>query len=206
MLADARPPRTGRPVGALLLAAALASCGGDSTAPPPALASITVTAPVGAVLARGAVVALSADRRDTEGNPHAAPLEWSSSNTAVATVTSMGVVTAVGPGTAMIEARSGTVAGEIEFTVLDVDREAIAALLDDPFTATLVAAAGTAGGDPGAALGEAESALEAGDVLAARAALESIGPMASSATDPDRRAVLAVLELITDRALAHLGV
>ena len=83
-------------------------------APP---ASVTVT-PSSRTLTVGQTVTLSATARDAGGTVIAgAPITWSSSNTAVATVSSSGVVSAVGAGSATITATSGTASGTSAITV-----------------------------------------------------------------------------------------
>ena len=65
----------------------------------------------------GKTATLTAAARDALGNPFTATPVWSSSNTAVATVSATGVVTAVGPGTALITATAGTVSATASFSV-----------------------------------------------------------------------------------------
>ena len=61
---------------------------------------------------------LGATARDAGGNVIAgAPITWTSSNTAVATVSANGVVSAVGAGSATIQATSGTASGTAAITV-----------------------------------------------------------------------------------------
>lgn len=189
----------------LLTLVTLPACGEDPAAPGPALASIAVSAPVGSVLATGVAVELSASALDTDGKPLTVSVDWTSSAPSVAIVSSTGVVATLQPGTVRIEARSGTVAGHIDFSVVHVDTESIRTLLDDPFTAALVGGAGTSAGDVAGALADADAALAAGDVLAVESAFDAVRAMAAGATDPDPRALLAVLILIVGHAQAHLG-
>ncbi len=104
--------------------AVLAACGGESVSAPTlpvvpdkavaAVASVTVTPPAPAMIP-GQRVQLITTLKDSTGQVLAArPITWSSANTAVATVTTSGLVTAVGAGKATIsatlEARAGTAA------------------------------------------------------------------------------------------------
>jgi len=65
----------------------------------------------------GETVQLSAQVRDQVGNPMSGSVSWNSSDPAVANVTPAGLVTAVQNGSAVIEARSGTVAGTFGISV-----------------------------------------------------------------------------------------
>lgn len=203
------PPRlhpSVRSTVALLALLSLVGCGdSDPVAPAPELASITVSAQVGAVLAAGATTALSAVTLDTRGAPLVVALTWSTSDASVAAVDGNGLVTALGPGTVRIEARSGVVSGHIDFTVRDVATASIRALLADAFTVAVVEGAATSDEDPARAVAQADAALSVGDILVADGAFREIRAMAAGATDPDARALLAVLVLIVDHAQAQLG-
>lgn len=77
---------------------ALAACGGDSAAPPAPVASVAVTPP-SSTIAVGQTTQLTAQPRDAQGNSLAnRVVAWSSTNTAVASVSSSGVVTALAVG------------------------------------------------------------------------------------------------------------
>jgi plastocyanin len=94
----------------LALVVFIAACGGgggDSTAPG-VLTTILLIAPQGTI-AVGATIQLMADPKDQHGNPVTASVSWASSNTAVATITSGGLVSGVTVGTATISASSGAV-------------------------------------------------------------------------------------------------
>ncbi|MCY3712572.1 MAG: Ig-like domain-containing protein [Gemmatimonadetes bacterium] len=113
----------------------LAGCGGgDSSptsptpstptppAPPPTPVATSLTvAPSSHTLAMiGATVQLSATVRDQNNNPMTGQtVNWTSSNTAVATVSGSGLVTAVSNGTTQITARSGNVSGTSNITVAE---------------------------------------------------------------------------------------
>ena len=97
-----------------------AACGGGSTEPvTPTTASLnaaTVT-----LSAIGQTTQLTATVTDQHGNTLASPaLTWTSSNAAVAVVTSTGLVTAAGNGSATITAAAGSASAQAEVTVTQV--------------------------------------------------------------------------------------
>jgi uncharacterized protein YjdB len=88
------------------------------TPPPPAPVARVTVAPGTVSLAVGATRTLTATTTDASGSPLAGrAVSWSSSATSVATVTSAGLVRAVGPGTATITATSEGVSGTASVTV-----------------------------------------------------------------------------------------
>lgn len=113
----------------------LAGCGGgDSSptsstpstptppAPPPTPVATSLTvAPSSHTLASiGATVQLSATVRDQNNSPMTGQaVTWTSSNTAVATVSGNGLVTAVSNGTTQITARAGNASGTANITVAE---------------------------------------------------------------------------------------
>lgn len=75
--------------------------------------------PLKGPLVVGATPKISATARSSEGNPRSdALINWTSSNPAVATVDSAGVVMALTPGQARITASSGSGAGDLNVTVV----------------------------------------------------------------------------------------
>ena len=115
---------TGRSLVALISAALIGACGGSEAVTAPGPASINLTASGGALDAIGAPLTLIAKVLDGSGvaisNPSVA---WTSSNTAVATVTTTGttaVVTAKSNGTATITAVAGTATSSVTVTVKQV--------------------------------------------------------------------------------------
>ncbi len=118
--------RASIPAGMAIAAAAWASgCGDDATEPPPTEPSrpvaITVTPPTAQLEALEATVELSADVRDQNGRRiMEAAVAWGSSNTGVATVSTAGLVTAVGNGTATVTATAGAVSATSAVTVAQV--------------------------------------------------------------------------------------
>ena len=120
-------------VASVLLAIASAACssGSDGPAAPQCVVSAVGVTPASPSVLVGATVALAASiSQQNCDNPSVA---WSSSNTAVASVASNGVVTGVTPGTATITATSEGTTGTDVVTVLapvaqvtlDTDAEAI---------------------------------------------------------------------------------
>ncbi len=111
----------------------LAGCGGgDSptkptppTPPPPppptpVATSITVTPSSHTLPAISATVQLMATVKDQNNNTMSGQtVTWSSANTAVATVSAQGLVSAVSNGTAQITARSGNSSGKATITVAE---------------------------------------------------------------------------------------
>ena len=113
----------------------LAGCGGgdsgptsptpstpDPPAPPPTpvATSITVTPSSDTLASIGATVQLTATVRDQNNIPMTGQtVTWTSANTAVATVSGNGLVTAVANGTSQITARSGNASGTANITVAE---------------------------------------------------------------------------------------
>jgi len=109
------------PVSAGLLAALLVSCGGDSsTEPTPSNqpAQVQVSPATATLTSVGATQQLSATVRDAQGAVLAgAAVTWSSSNGSSASVSSTGLVEAMGEGTALITASSGSASGQATVSV-----------------------------------------------------------------------------------------
>ena len=120
-----------------LLLLGVVSCSGDSspTTPTPGAGGGTTVTPVATSIdvsggsATGGITfvsltqasTLTAIVRDQSGSPIAgAPVTWASSDQAVATVSSAGLVTAVANGTAVITATSGSASGTASVTVNQV--------------------------------------------------------------------------------------
>jgi hypothetical protein len=107
-----------RPVLFCLLVAAGLSCGGSTSGPSGStVASVTVNAPSRSI-AVGSTVQLSAVAFDNAGAQLiGVTFQWISSDNAIATVSSTGVVTGVAVGSARISAMTGTVSGFADVTV-----------------------------------------------------------------------------------------
>jgi hypothetical protein len=86
---------------------------------PTAITSVSVTGPA-EPLSVGETAQLSATVRNAAGAVvQGAELEWASSDDAVASVTATGLVTALAPGEAMVQARAGGRSGNLEIEVSD---------------------------------------------------------------------------------------
>jgi hypothetical protein len=86
-------------------------------APPPAVSSVSVS-PSSATLAVGQSVQLTAAAKDVDGSPvDGSPITWTTSNSAVASVTSSGVVKALAGGSAKVTATAQGVSGEAAVSV-----------------------------------------------------------------------------------------
>jgi plastocyanin len=109
---------------ALVLLWLAAGCGGDSgtTPPGPTVATVTLTSSPVSFATLGRTAQFAAVAKDAGGTPVSVSLTWTSSNNAVATVSSAGLVTAVGNGTATINAGSGSVVSNpgVQVTVQQV--------------------------------------------------------------------------------------
>ena len=100
----------------VLLALLAISCGGDSTRPVP-VAAVTLSQTT-VQLSLGASVTLVATPTDDDGNALTdRSVTWSTNNGSVATVSTSGLVTAVGAGSATISARSENVSADAQITV-----------------------------------------------------------------------------------------
>ena len=84
----------------------------------PPVASVTITIPAGPPASPGTVVNATAVLRDAQGNTLTGrPVSWLSNNPAIATVSPLGVITAVSPGVSTIIASSEGQQGSLQFTV-----------------------------------------------------------------------------------------
>jgi len=102
-------------VALLLLAAA---CGGsEPTEPTVTVASITVSPSTATLSAPGATTQFSATVRGSDGSTMSTTVAWTSSNAAVASISSGGLATGVAAGTAAITATAGGKAGSAVVTV-----------------------------------------------------------------------------------------
>lgn len=86
------------------------------TLAPPSIASVAVVAPATVVV--GSTAQASALLADASGNPVSGVVTWSSSASAIASVTNSGLITGILPGNAQIVARSGTLSGSSSIAVI----------------------------------------------------------------------------------------
>ncbi|MFL5607199.1 MAG: Ig-like domain-containing protein [Gemmatimonadaceae bacterium] len=103
------------PLFGMLLSAC--SGGGDATVTPPAVSTVTVTAPSGTV-AVGSTLQLTAVPKDANGNVLTGLAQsWSTSDQSHATVNATGLVSGVAAGPATISATVSGVTGSLALTV-----------------------------------------------------------------------------------------
>lgn len=191
-----------------VLAVCVTACGDDPAAPPPAVATIAVTSPLGTLWDLGANIQLAAAAQDAQGNPiTGVALTWSSTAAQVVSVSPAGAIQALAVGSASIRAQSGTVTGSLAVQIVDADLAGIAAAASDPFAAALVN--GTTGPVRARLLAAASACVAAagqGNLQAIQQCVAAFRTEASAATDPTDRALLAVLSLFADRLERLLNV
>ena len=113
-------PRGWAGVPVALLVCGVLACGDDPVEPPVAT-TVTVSPATASLASLGETVQLSAMVRDQNGDVMTgAPVSWSSSDAAVASVNTSGLVTAAGNGMATITATSATASGTAAVTVEQV--------------------------------------------------------------------------------------
>ena len=152
---ESRTSVTVRQLRIFLLAAAVlagmiwaSGCGDGATEPPvpvpppapPRPTTVSVTPGTAQLAALGATVQLAAQVHDQNGQVMVGPtVTWASSATSVATVSSGGLVTAAGNGTASVTATVGSASGTAEITVT----QEVRSVAVSPQTATLQAVGDT---------------------------------------------------------------
>jgi FG-GAP-like repeat/Bacterial Ig-like domain (group 2) len=99
----------------------LASCGGGSNTPPtpptPTLQSVSVS-PSGASVVAGKTQQYSATGTYSDGTMKAlSTVDWTTSDTTIATINSTGLLTGVKQGSVMVSAKSGTISGSTSATI-----------------------------------------------------------------------------------------
>jgi len=191
----------------LLVACAALACGEPPTTPPidpgpdpdPIVSSVTVTSDVGAVFAIGGATQLRAEAADASGTAIPATLVWASSDPSVATVSTVGRMTAASPGSVNVTASVGSVTGTFAVTVEDVDLVGLRALIDDPFALALIDGLGASAADPvDATWAACDQALNDGHLtLLQECAAEARTTLATS-TDASTRPLRSLIELLLD--------
>ena len=107
--------RAGLAVGLLTI---LAACGGDDGTEPPIVATVRVSPSSVELSALRETRQLAVTVLDQNGQPVAgSPVTWASDDNAVATVSEIGLVTAIGNGTATVTATSGAASATSAVTV-----------------------------------------------------------------------------------------
>lgn len=169
--------------------------------PEPTVASLVVTSPIGTRLPTDWQAMLGVTAVDGEGQPMTVTPVWTSDDPSVATVGGAGLMTTLGPGGATVTATVGTVAGNLTFTIVDVDVEAVTTLLHDPFMEELALLLG----DPVAgafvtAVGDCRAAVGAGDLQAGVNCVAEAHARLDDASDPIVAVERALLALFLDHA------
>ena len=191
-----------------VLALAMGACGESSVGPPAqTVATVTVTSPIDTVMMQSRTVQLSAAARNASGGTvSGVTLTWASSNTAVASVTTAGAVTGVTAGVSEISATAEGVAGSLRMRVVVTDAAAIETVLDDPLVSRLLMGASAAPrATVSTAVDSVRAAVGTGNVMVMHRNLAAARAAAGAASEPDDRAVLAVLDLLLAFAQARVG-
>jgi hypothetical protein len=162
----------------VLFALSLASCDGVPTEPSTPVAQLDVSGtPAESMLLVGGTVQLSAVARDAGGAPIERRISWSSSNTAVARVSSTGLVTALSSGIAVITATAGgktaaaAIAVRVSVPVPASGSPVTTALLNNTLSLTIAPGAAATG-----TLTVGRAAILTDDPRVATATAFSIGP------------------------------
>ena len=194
----------GRLALAVIVGVTLAACGGDGNGITfiGTVVTVEVTSPIGSSMALGASVQLSATAKDRDGDPvSGVQITWESSNTAVATVSSSGLVAGVAEGNATITATTQDVSGTLGMRVVDSDLGGISTALNDPFAVALVSnLTSSSQSSMQATMSECSSNIGSGNLEAIQDCLDDAQSQVGAATDPDDRALLAVFALFLSRA------
>jgi len=191
-------PVVQRGVRLLILGATALGCGSDSTAPA-AVSSVEVTSPIGNRMAVGRTAQLTATARTADGHSVSASFTWSSSAPGVAQVNTSGLASGLVPGDATISAEADGVRGSVAMAVISADLDAIAPVLNDPFTTALVANLTSAvRARVETALAQCKNGAAQGNFATIESCLIDARAEVNGAADPTDRALLATLALFFD--------
>ena len=123
----------------------LAGCSGGAYLSPSTAAVLSSIAidPATSSVAAGLTVAYTATGTFSDGTTQdvTSQASWSSSSTAVATVSSSGVATAVAPGTSTIKASLGSISGNSSLTVTPAPTGTLVSISVAPATASIAVGA-----------------------------------------------------------------
>lgn len=190
----------------------LVACGEPPTAPDTTkvseqtVATVSVTSPIGLVIAVSGTATLTAAAVDANGRSVSTAFTWTSADLGVATVTPAGVVTGVASGAAGVTATADGVTGTLILTVADADLVRIQALLEDPLTDGLLSGIG---GPSETALratwAECASARRAGNLTALNNCLGRARTELSGNADPAKGPLVALVGLFVDWIDRHLN-
>jgi hypothetical protein len=177
------------------------ACGSETTPPPPAVASITISSPIGTRLATGRTVQLVAEARDAAGNViDSVDVTWASTDAGIAQVTQSGVVSGFDPGGVTITATVSGVSGAFGVAVIAADLDAVAPTLIDPFLNVLVAnLTSPVRGRVQAALTQCGTGAVSGNFTTLEACVASGRAEVTAATDPTDRLLIHLVALYFER-------
>ena len=121
---------------ALALVVLATACGEDPVEPPPVPTTVTISPETAALVSLGESVQLTATVRDQHGQVMTGvSVTWWSRDASVVTVSSGGLVTAEGNGTAVVEASAGNAVGTAEMTTQQEPAEVRVSPLAEPLVA-----------------------------------------------------------------------
>jgi hypothetical protein len=168
------------------------------------VATIAVTSDINTIVAVGRSAQLTAVARAQSGGMVDATFRWTSSNPAVAAVSTGGLVQGVAVGNATISAEADGKSGSLSLRVVGADLGTISLLLADPVRSYLVGRLPTTRNAVESALATADQALISGNIVTLNASLTAVADQARVAAAADDRAILATLALLTDFAIRLL--
>ncbi len=209
---SSRPARFTVPLLAMALAATfvLGACDGKSSGP--SIDTVVVTSALDTIIPVGVTAQLTA-QATSNGTAVNTSFDWSSSSSAIATVSTAGAVLGSAPGRAVITATAsaqgvtgvGAASGTLPMHVLDADVSGIQALLADPLVAHLTAALGSPRTGVETALDSCDTGLGSGNLVLVIGCFQTVQAWAGGAADGTDRVLLATLGLVTDFASRKLN-
>lgn len=161
---------------------------------------VVVKSPIGERLAVRRTVQLTAEARDARGDVlPIGTFSWTSSDGAVAEVSTVGVVSGLGSGRVTISASRSGVSGSLNLRVIAADLDGITVVANDPFTLTLVAGqTSPVRARVQAALAQCTSGVTEGNFDTVERCLADARAEVIGAADPTDLALLASLALFLD--------
>lgn len=197
-------PRTLRPLGVAAVVAVLALAACNDSVGPPRVATVMVTSDINDIIPTGRGARLTAVAKAASGDAVSVTFTWTSSNPAVATVSTNGTVQGVTAGVATVTAEADGKTGNLALRVVAAELNAVRAVLADPLRRHLVSHLLTTRGAVEGALATADQAVTSGDIVTLNQSLSAVATEASAATNPNDRALLGTLVLLTDFAIRLL--
>ena len=192
------------------LAAVGCGDGGESTPTGPStpdVSTIVVTSPVDSLIDVDGSAQLSAEATDSHGRDVSVDgFDWQSSNASVAVVSVAGLLQPISVGSTSVTAAAGSVTGSLRIRVVQADLVGITAVLDDPFTNSLVVhLSNTIQTSLQDALDVAALGLASGNLVEVSEGLENAQVAAAAAITSDDVALAAVIQILLDHAQGLLG-